>query len=295
MASTLDVVVATERLLTHHDRETHNRLAAAIDDTTETITLEFDGTGFEKDVQIAIGFELGRVWSRNGATVTAERGDAGSNPAAHSEGDRIIAKPKFPRAHILDAINDELDDLSSPARGLFRMKTLSDITYDSGVDGYNGAADIIEIHEASWEPVSSTKARRFFSPADIAVHHGLDTGDFTSGTAIFLPAGISDGYVVRVRYKGAFTSVAADTASVETTSGLPATAVDLLSIGAAIRLLAPLEPARNYTDAQGDSRRSDEVPPGAQARSVAALMQLKADRTHAEASRLRQLYPTRLR
>lgn len=294
MASTTDVVVAVERLLVHHGKEVHNVLASTIDSDDTTLTLTYDGTGIAKDTVLGCEYELMRVWERSDLSVTVERAEQGTTAAAHTAGARLVADPQFPRAHILAALNDELADLSSPLSGLFQVKTV-DVTYDQGVYGYNLAADYIDRYEASWEPVSSTKGRRFLAPNAWEVKTGLDTADFASGVAVFLPAGISDGYAVRVRYMAAFSAITSATADVAATSGLPSTALDVLEYGAAIRLLAPLEPARNYTRSQGDSRRAEEVPPGAQGRSVAWLAQIRQERLNAEAARLRQLYPRRIR
>lgn len=294
--STVDLCAQTERLLVHHDREAHNRLVTGIDSDDTSLTVEFDATGIEKDVQLAIDFELLRVWERADKTITVERGDEETTEAAHSGGARIVVKPRYPRAHILQALNDELAALTAPNNGLFKMTTLAtDITYDQGVYGYNLTADFLEAYEVSWEPVASTKDRTFLAPGTFETRRGLDTTDFASGNAIFLPPGITHGAAVRVRYKAGFSSIAADTADINTTSGLPTTATDLLPLGASIRLMAPLELARNYVDAQGDSRRSDEVPPGAIDRSVRGLMVLRDQRVRDEAARLRQQFATVMR
>lgn len=295
MASSLDVAVATERLLTHHDREERNRLAAAILANATSLRLEFDPTRIAKGSRLGVDWELFEVWEGSGTgPYTVEGAQAGSTAAGHDEGALVTVNPRFPRHSILAEINNELDDLSSPIHGLFRVTTL-DVTYDAGVYGYDLASDFLDVLEVSWEPVGSTKDRRYLRPGEYEVRRGLDVADFASGNAIFLPSGITDGYTVRVRYVGAFTSIVTSTTDVATTSGLPATALDILHLGAAIRLLAPLEPARNYTDAQGNSRRSEEVPPGASDRSMLPLQEIRRDRIRSEAARLRKMYPTVMR
>lgn len=292
--STTDLCVQVERILNHHDRENHNRLAADVTSSADTLTVEFDATGLEKDAQLAIDFELLRVWARTDKTLTVERGDEGSTPAAHSGGARIVANPRFPRAHMLQAFNDELADLSSPSNGLFQVIPL-DITYTAGIYAYDLAADFLEALDVAWQPVSSTKEWTPFRPGDWRVDRGLSASDFGSGNAIVLPSGISGGSTVRVTYKAAFDDLDATETDVAFATGLPDTALDILYLGAAVRLMAPLEPARNYLNAQGDSKRAEEVPPGAADRSVRALLALRDQRIRAEAARLRQQYPTVMR
>lgn len=294
MASTLDVVVATERLLTHHDREERNRLASPIVAGATALTLEFDPSRLGKASRLGIDWELFQVWEGNARSWTVEGEQEGTVEADHAAGAHVIFDPRFPRYSILSDVNAELDDLSSPLNGLFFVTTL-DIVYDSSVDGYDLVAGFLDDVEVSWEPQSSRKDRTFLRRNEFETRRGLDVVDFPSGNAIFFDAGISNGYTVRVRYASAFTHVTTATADVAATSGLPATALDILSVGAAIRQLNPLEPSRNYTTAQGDSRRSEEVPPGAQDRSTRPLRQLRDDRIKAEAARLRRMYPTVMR
>jgi hypothetical protein len=124
----------------------------------------------------------------------------------------------------------------------------------------------------------------------------LNTTDFPSGNAIVLPGGITDGSTVRVTYRAAFDEDHRDgRATSRSRAGSRSPRLDILSLGAAVRLMAPLEPARNYLGVQGDSKRAEEVPPGAADRSVRALLALRDHRVRAEAVRLRQQYPTVMR
>ena len=75
-------------------------------------------------------------------------------------------------------------------------------------------------------------------------------------------------------------------------TGLQPSATDLPPIGAAIRLMAGREIKRNFTESQGDTRRSTEVPPGAIAQSANGLARLRQTRIAAEAARLHALYPS---
>lgn len=294
MASTLDVTIATERHLVHHQRESRNRLASGYTAADTSLALEFDSPLPAQGQQVAVDFEVFEVWGAADKTVTVEGGQEGSTPADHATGAHVVLSPKFPRNTILKVTNDVLADLSTPTRGLFQVVS-QEITVAAGVEGYELDAEAQEVYDVEWRPVASSKGWESVHHRNWRAQLKADLTDFPSGKAIFLDAGIPDGYLVRVTYKAAFSPITATTADVAATSGLAATAVDILDLGAAVRLMAPLEPARNYTDAQGDTRRAEEVPAGAQDRSVRALLALRDDRIKAEAARLREVYPSRSR
>lgn len=292
MASTTDVAIAVERHLVHHQREPRNRLASSYTAGGTSLTLEFDSPLPTQGQQLAVDFEVFETWGRDNRVVTVEGAQEGSTAADHAQGAHAVLGPKFPRNTILREVNSVLDDLSSPMRGLFHITT-KDITFDAGVYAYDldDLGDLLEVYDVAWRPVASTAEWRVIPRREWRVDRDLNTTDFPSGNALVLPGGIPNGYTVRVTYKASFAHVTAATSNVASTSGLPDTALDLLDLGAAVRLLKPLEPARNYTDSQGDTRRAEEVPPGALERSVRGLEQMYERRVQAEAARLRGLYP----
>lgn len=73
--------------------------------------------------------------------------------------------------------------------------------------------------------------------------------------------------------------------------GLPDSVADIIALGAAARLVLPREVKRNFTEAQGEPRRAEEVAVGAQVASARALMNLRAQRLSEEVSRLSSQYP----
>jgi hypothetical protein len=119
----------------------------------------------------------------------------------------------------------------------------------------------------------------------------MPTAEFPSGLTLTVNGYAESGRDMRVSYKKPFAATLASLAQVvETVSGIDASAVDILSLGAAIRLLAGTEVSRNFLD-QSDTRRADEVPPQARASQMRALQQLRKDRISAEKARLYAKYP----
>jgi hypothetical protein len=200
----------------------------------------------------------------------------------------LIVNPRFPRAQILEAINDELADLSSPMNGLFQVKIL-DLNYNGSDRQINlpsvaGVIDLIEVRarylSSDYQQVRNVKLLR-----------DMPTKDFGSGLALQFDQGVRPGDV-RVTYRSPFTKVTTETEGIQLNAGFPESAEDLLVIGAQIRLVAPREVKRNFTESQGDTRRADEVTAGAVSGSITSLIRMRRDRITAEAAKLARQYPT---
>jgi hypothetical protein len=230
------------------------------------------------------------VWSvtESSKTVTVERAFNATVAAAHVVNSMLIVNPRFPRAQILEAINDELADLSSPMNGLFQVKIL-DLNYNGSDRQINlpsvaGVIDLIEVRarylSSDYQQVRNVKLLR-----------DMPTKDFGSGLALQFDQGVRPGDV-RVTYRSPFTKVTTETEGIQLNAGFPESAEDLLVIGAQIRLVAPREVKRNFTESQGDTRRADEVTAGAVSGSITSLIRMRRDRITAEAAKLARQYPT---
>jgi hypothetical protein len=119
----------------------------------------------------------------------------------------------------------------------------------------------------------------------------MPTKDFGSGMALQFDQGVRQGDL-RVTYRAPFTKFTTESDNVQMNGGYPESAEDILVVGAQIRLIAPREIKRNFTESQGDTRRADEVAMGSVANSTAGLIRLRRDRIQAEAARLARAYPT---
>lgn len=222
------------------------------------------------------------------------RGQYGTTGASHAAASTVWVNPKYSRFQVLRAINEELRSLS--AAGLYRVTAL-DLTATATRSGYDMTGvtpdDVLDIVEVladqpgpatHWQPISSYRLIRDAS-----------TTDFASGLGIVLNEPGYPGHTVRVTYKRRFSSVAiADAATaLETSAGIDPEAHDIVAIGAAIRLLASREVRRSQLNAQPDTRRGEEVPPGASLQSARGLIALWERRIAEEKTRLARRYPSR--
>jgi hypothetical protein len=243
-----------------------------------------------KGVVIEVNAELMYVTAITSTTVSMIRGYAGSTAATHVANDIVRVSPKFPTHRIISSLNDDLSDISSPAHGMFQMLTTT-FTYNGGVAGYNldTSGNVIDsVYEVTHAAIGVLANE----PEIISwrLKRNRDTGSFASGNALILYDGAVPGRTVRVLYKSSLTPIT-DGTTARSTTGLATTAYDLPSLGAAMALMTTRPIRREFLDAQGSSRRSEEVPPGAISASFRDLMGRRRARLEAESARLIAQYP----
>ena len=282
----------TKNLLLTDYVEECDTLGTLLNDSETTVNFTHDTPGIVPGAIIEIGTELMYVFSVNATTndATVRRGFRGTTAASHSAGDLVTINPKFPAQLVLNAINDELADLSSPQNGLYQMKTV-EFTFNSAQDGYNLTGvtdDILSVYQVTYSDLGSEASEPVIPTWTL--RRDRNTASFASGYALILHDDANSGQAVRVQYKTGFTALAA-TSTALSTVGLHSSAYDLPTIGAALRLMSTRPVRREFIDEQGSSRRADEVPAGAISASMRDLRALRETRINAEAARLDQQYP----
>jgi hypothetical protein len=273
--------------------EERNKLAATVDSDDTTFVMSYDLAGLRAGTVFEIDAELIYIWEATSGskTITVERGYMGTTPAAHTVGTVAVLNPRFPKAQMLDALNQDIDDMSSPLNGLFRI-------ISANVD-YNGADRQINLTGAT-SIIDLVDVRLRYLDSDYPVirktrlQRDLPTSDFASGFAIVFDESVMAG-TLRVRYKAPFARVSALSDSLQAVAFLPVTMEDILELGVMSRMLSTREVKRNFIESQGDTRRSDEVPSGAMRDSFSNILRLRRDRIIAEAAKLARQYPLTIR
>lgn len=290
MATGTQVINRTLRQLLSGTVEKRNKLAANLTAAATSVVFSYDVDGVRAGSVFEIDSELFYVWEVNTGTKTAtvERGFNGTTAATHTAGAIITVQPRFPRQQLLEALNDELADLSSPMHGLFQVKSFD-------VD-YNGSDDIINLSQIS-DIIDligvhvRVKGDEYEWVRRVRLIRDLPTDDFSSGLGLRFLNGVRQGRL-RIVYKAPFTALTAESQNLLNVSGLPNSCEDIVNMGMQIRLIAPREVKRNFTESQGDTRRAEEVAAGAVGGSIANLIRMRRDRITAEAHRLSRQYPT---
>jgi hypothetical protein len=261
--------------------EEQNKLSSSVGSDDTSFVTSYELNGLRAGTIFEIDSELVYIWEATSGskTLTVERGYAGTTPVSHSAGAKIKLNPRFPKAQMLDALNQDIDDLSSPLNGLFRVVTL---TLE-----YNGSDRQIDVRlrylSDDFPYVSKTKLQR-----------DLPTSDFASGYAIVFNEALMSGDL-RVRYKAPFSRVSSINSDIQSVAGIPVSMEDILEMGVMSRMLSTREVKRNFIESQGDTRRSEEVPAGAMRDSFGNILRLRRDRIIAEAAKLSRLYPLTIR
>jgi hypothetical protein len=290
MTTAAVVIDRTLRQLLSGTVEARNKLTTTLTSNGTSVVVDYPLEGLRSGQVCEIDSELMYIWATDVATktLTVQRGFNNTTAAAHTAGAVITIKPRFPRAQILEAVNDELSDLSSPMHGLFQVKTLN-------ID-YNGSDAMIDLTNVTSIIDLLTVSVRYMTDdypiaRKIRLIRDLPTDDFPSGFALRFDQAVFPGRL-RVVYKAAYTAAATEATDINSGCGVQETVTDIVALGAQIRLMSPREVKRNFTESQGDTRRAEEVSMGAVANSITSLIRLRRDRIQAEAARLARAYPT---
>lgn len=273
--------------------EERNKLATSVDSDDTSFVMSYELGALRTGAVFEIDSELCYVWESTigNKTLVVERGYAGTTAASHSAGAIVTINPRFTKAQMLDALNQDIDDLSSPANGLFRVIT-TDISYNGSDRQINltGATSVIDLIDVRLRYLSDDHP----TIHNVRLSRDLPTTDFASGFALTFDEGTMAGSL-RVRYKAPFVRVSALTDNIQTVSYVPVNMEDILEMGVMYRILSTREVKRNFIESQGDTRRADEVPPGAIRDSFSNILRLRRDRIVAEAARLKRQYPLVIR
>jgi hypothetical protein len=283
------VLTRASRQLLSGTVEERNKLATTVTSADTSIVLSYDLGGFREGSIIEIESELMYVWESATATktLTVQRGYDGTTAVAHTAGVLTTVNPRFPRQQMLDALNSDIDDLSSTMNGLFRV-VAQDISYNGSDRQINltsgtGIIDLLDVrlrYLADDYPVIRK----------VRLQRNLPTADFASGFAIVFDEPVMAGSL-RVVTKREFTRASSESSDLQSACFVPQSCEDILEMGVLLRMMNGREIKRNFIESQGDTRRSDEVPAGATRDSLTNIQRLRRERIIAEAARLKQQYP----
>ena len=251
-------------------------------------------TDFGKGV-IEIGDELLWIDSvdrvANTATVAPYgRGYLGTTAATAAVDTQVTVSPIFPRASIKKAINDTI---AAVGASIYATKQTT-FTYNAAITTYDfDGLDIENILSVSWQDIGPTKEwirvkRWDFDPfADVSTW-GNNSQTITIGDVIIA------GRTVKVMYATHPSLFTATDQDFSTQTGLAESVKDVVTLGAAYRLLQYLDPAR----AAQYSPQADEIdakrPFGASNNAVRQLFALYTQRLNEERLKQQTQYPPRV-
>lgn len=308
-----DLYITTYRRALSSMREETDQLGASVGVGATSLSLATGNSlgSIQPGTILQVDWELYYVVSApTPGAITVVPGYYDSTSTAHSAGALIIVNPRFPAVDIVEAINQDLDDLSSPQNGLFQVFEIT-LTYNPVIVGYDmtdvntgvpvqpeNLIDLLQVrvHEygpAEIWPTIPLHAVKFDRTADTSV--------FPSGMSLKLLRPGYPGMPIRVAYKApynisvvngvqTYVPLTNPTDNVQSVSGLHPQAFDILPMGAACRLMETREFKRSFTEAQPQPRISTEVPVGASLEAMKQVMLHRQQRIQAERARLERMW-----
>ena len=279
------------------DRTTH--LTTNITTTTSTLALPTTFGLNENNVgkgMVQIGDEL--IWiddyDRISQTATVPpygRGFMGTTATTHDAGERVVIAPTFPRFSVKRAIQDTIRAIGS---SIFAAKNVT-VTSNSIVEVYAlENLNISNILQVSWKDIGATKR---WNPIRRWAFDSLPDATTWGATSqtIHIKEPVMAGRPIKITYATSPTPLSTTLeTSFSAQTGLPESVRDVVVLGAAYRLLAFLDPARNaLTSPQADEIDAKRTY-GSGNTATRALYQLYATRLAEETQAQQQQYPPRI-
>jgi hypothetical protein len=206
------------------------------------------------------------------------RGYADTTAASHTAGAKVVSRPKFPRVWLMRQVNETIGAVFPQ---LFAVNTFTGVvTYPNNT--YTLPTVPQMILDAQWQDPVGRWVR--------CPSYAIDPfdGSFRLGSGALI------GRPLRVLYATEPQPFANETDVFTTTTGLPASCVDVLTLGTVAQQVPGLDISRAQTSSVEQSNRSAVVAPGAGVSAAKFLMAEYQQRLHNEAQSLRKLYKSRL-
>lgn len=209
------------------------------------------------------------------------RGYGGTTAAAHSAGAKVITRPRFPRIWLLNQLNDII--------GAVFPQLFVPNTYTTTVSWPSNSYSLptnngtpMSVIDAQWQdPIGNWQKCRSYTvdPYDGKMRLG-------SGPMIGRP--------LRVLFATQPRTFSAESDVFTTTTGLPASAKDVLTLGVVAKQVPGLDISRAQLSSVEQSDRSRVVPPNAGVNVAKYVMAEFQERLANEAASLRRQYKSRL-
>jgi hypothetical protein len=265
------------------------------DITSSGLTLNLGTTTNIGKGVVEIGDEL--VWldsyDRISSTATAApygRGFQATSAAAHTAGTKVTVAPTFPRSAVKRAINEAIQSVYPT---LYALNKYS-FTYNSVQNTYQLPSDVQTILYVSWSTIGPTKEWR--PVKGWRLDSMANETAFSNGVTLTIYDNLPAGRTIQITYTKVPQTFdgSADAAVFEDTTGLLASAKDVIIYGAAYRLASFIDAGRlNYMSAEADNADT-KIQFGSGSSNSRFLLALYNQRLSEEKNKLRDLFPSRI-
>ena len=216
------------------------------------------------------------------------RGYQNTSPAPHAQYAQVVLTPTFPRTMIKQAINDTINSVYPKLWAIYSTT----FTFNASQTTYALPDDCQNVIYMSWQTTGSSKE---WLPINRWRQDLMaNTATFNSQKTVNIYQNIQPGRTVQVWYAANPSTMDANTDDFADVTGLPDSCRDVITLGAAYRLLSYVDPGRiNLTSAEADLADS-KVPGAAGANSSRYIYALYNQRLNDESLKLSDKFPIRL-
>jgi hypothetical protein len=216
------------------------------------------------------------------------RGFQNSTPTAHAQYAQVTLAPSFPRVSIKKAINDTINSLYPK---LWAVDSFT-FTFNASQTTYALPDDLEQILFVSWQTTGSSKE---WLPVNRWRADGMaNIATFNTTNTINIYENIQPGRTVQVYYTTTPDTLDSNSDDFADVTGLPASSQDVVTLGAAYKLLSFVDSGRiSLTSAESDLADS-KIPSGAGANNSRYIYALYQQRLNEEALKLQDKFPIRL-
>ncbi len=216
------------------------------------------------------------------------RGYQNTSPAPHAQYSQVVLTPTFPRTMIKQAINDTINSVYPKLWAIYSTT----FTFNASQTTYALPDDAENVIYMSWQTTGSS--REWLPINRWRQDLMANTATFNSQKTVNVYENIQPGRTVQVWYAANPSTMDANTDDFADVTGLPETCRDVITLGAAYRLLSYVDPGRiNLTSAEADLADS-KVPGAAGANSSRYIYALYNQRLNDESLKLSDKFPIRL-
>ena len=216
------------------------------------------------------------------------RGYGGTTPAPHSQNAMVTLTPTFPRVNVKKAINDTINSLYPK---LFAVNSTT-FTFNAAQIAYTLPDDARDVLYVSWQTVGPSK--EWLPVNRWRIDRMANVAAFDTTKTVNLYEKIMPGRTVQVYYSTIPNTLTNNTDDFASVTGLPESSRDVVTLGAAYRLLSYLDTGRiNLSSAEADIN-DNKLPSTAGASASKYVFALYQQRLMEESNKLQDRFPIRV-
>jgi hypothetical protein len=232
------------------------------------------------------------TFDKNNLTLNAipgfGRGYGGTTPSPHAENAQVTLTPTFPKVNVKKAINDTINAFYPK---LFQVGSVT-FTFNAAQITYALPDDARDVLFISWQ--TPGPSREWLPVNRWRIDRMANVSAFNTTRTLSLYDKIVPGRTVQVYYSTIPNNLTNANDDYATVTGLPESSRDVVTLGAAARLLSYLDTGRiNLSSAEADINDT-KIPSTAGASASKYVYALYQQRLNEESTKLQDRFPIRV-